>query len=63
MDIIFNSQETKGMQEEEKRQRILESKRKYAKKRWVCELCETDIRIDHKSRHLNSIKHKTNLIL
>ena len=46
--------------EEEKRERILISKRKYARKSWYCDQCKVTIRIDHRSRHLKSDKHLSN---
>ena len=48
--------------EEERRIGILQSKRKYAAKSWMCETCGTNTSISHRSRHLNSNKHKKKMI-
>ena len=47
--------------EEERRQRILQPKSKYAKKLWSCETCGSNITISHRSRHLKSNKHQNSL--
>lgn len=47
--------------QEERKQRILISKRNWAKQLWYCEQCDVKIRIDHKSRHKKSDKHISNL--
>jgi hypothetical protein len=46
--------------EKERNERIRQSNRKYAMKRWVCETCETNTGISHRSRHLKSMKHIKN---
>ena len=40
---------------------ILEKKRNYGKIKWYCDICNCSTSINHKSRHLKSIKHLSNL--
>lgn len=49
-------------EEDESRQRILQSKLKYARKRWICSDCGSNVSLAHKSRHFMSEKHKSQLI-
>ena len=46
--------------EEDRRNALLESKRKYANKKWKCEICNVTILRGDKSRHLKSQKHIRN---
>lgn len=47
--------------DESRRLSLLASKRKYASKKWTCELCNRTINISNKSYHMKSKIHLKNL--
>ena len=51
-----------NISDEVRRERILASKKKYARKLWTCVDCGSTVCNDHRSRHFKSAKHKASLI-
>jgi hypothetical protein len=45
---------------EERREAYLISQRRYANKRWRCDVCDCEINNSAKSKHMKSKKHREN---
>ena len=52
---------TKKEYQQDNREQILEQKREYGKKEYTCEICNITMRIDDKSKHLKTEKHKRHI--
>lgn len=41
------------------REKILEYKKQQNKKDWFCDICNCSVKLNHKSRHIKSLKHQS----
>jgi rubrerythrin len=57
MDKPAKRQYREHCNEEDRQNALRESKRKYGKKKWTCEICNITILRGNKTHHLKSQKH------
>ena len=60
MGDVNKVRRTRCINEVEKRERLLEAKRRWSRKPWICELCDRKVTINNKMQHLNTTTHKFN---
>ena len=59
---IQKEKQKKKLWYEKNRDKILQQKHTYNKNDWYCSVCKCKVKLNHKKRHLETKKHKNNIL-